>query len=186
MLTAMQALVCEADRKEYGEYMEEKPKFKVIYECPLGFQEISASDDAIMSILYRDKKPEINELTNEIIDSCINQLNEYFAGTRKSFDLNLRLVGTDFQKAVWHELLKIPYGETISYLELSTRLLNKKAIRAVGSANGKNPINIIVPCHRVIGANGSLVGYGGGLWRKKWLLEHEAKYSDKERQLSIF
>lgn len=166
--------------------MIENPKFISIYECPLGFQEITATDDAIISILYRDEKPEIKSVTNGIIDSCINQLNEYFAGTRQSFDINLRLIGTDFQKTVWHELLKIPYGETISYLELSTRLFNKLAIRAVGTANGKNPVNIIVPCHRVIGANGKLIGYGGGLWRKQWLLEHEAKYATNERQLSIF
>jgi methylated-DNA-[protein]-cysteine S-methyltransferase len=98
----------------------------------------------------------------------------------------LKLTGTDFQKNVWHELLKIPYGETISYREQSLRLSNEKAIRAVGTANGKNPIVIIVPCHRVIGADGSLVGYGGGLWRKKWLLEHEEKYSMAEKQLSMF
>jgi methylated-DNA-[protein]-cysteine S-methyltransferase len=166
--------------------MEEKPKYRVIYNCPLGFQEISAEDDAIVSILYRDEKPEITDVSNGIIDSCINQLNEYFAGSRKTFDLNLKLIGTDFQKTVWHELLKITYGETITYLELANRLFNRNAIRAVGSANGKNPVNIIVPCHRVIGVNGKLVGYGGGLWRKEWLLEHEAKYSNNEKQLSFF
>lgn len=102
------------------------------------------------------------------------QLDEYFAGKRTSFDLPLDLQGTEFQLKVWNELLKIPYGKTISYKELSLRLGNLLAIRAAGAANGANPISIIVPCHRVIGSDGSLTGYAGGLWRKKWLLELES------------
>ncbi len=111
---------------------------------------------------------------------------EYFNGTRKTFDLPLHLVGTDFQKRVWEALLQIPYAETRSYKQQSIALGNEKAIRAVAGANGENGIAIIVPCHRVIGENGSLTGYGGGLWRKKWLLEHEIKHSGKTSQLSIF
>jgi methylated-DNA-[protein]-cysteine S-methyltransferase len=118
--------------------------------------------------------------------NCARQFDEYFAGTRKEFNLITDPKGTPFQESVWKELLNIPYGFTISYLELSRRLNHEKAIRAVGSANGKNPINIIIPCHRVIGMDGSLTGYGGGLWRKKWLLEHEAKYAGKEMQIEIF
>jgi methylated-DNA-[protein]-cysteine S-methyltransferase len=107
----------------------------------------------------------------------MQQLDEYFAGQRIEFDLQVTQTGTSFQQTVWNELCNIPYGKTISYLELSKRIGNVKAIRAVGTANGTNHVSIIVPCHRVIGSNGSLVGYGGDLWRKKWLLEHEAKYA---------
>jgi methylated-DNA-[protein]-cysteine S-methyltransferase len=103
------------------------------------------------------------------------QLSEYFAGTRREFDLPLRLDGTPFQQRVWRELVEIPYGETWSYGQLATRIGNPKASRAVGLANGQNPISILVPCHRVIGANGSLTGYGGGLERKRWLLSHEGR-----------
>jgi methylated-DNA-[protein]-cysteine S-methyltransferase len=104
------------------------------------------------------------------------QLNEYFAGTRRTFDLPMRLDGTSFQQRVWRELTEIPYGETWSYGQLAKRIGNPNASRAVGLANGQNPISILVPCHRVIGADGSLTGYGGGLERKSWLLAHEGLY----------
>ena len=105
--------------------------------------------------------------------AALRQLTEYFAGTRREFDLPLRLRGTEFQKRVWQELTEIPYGQTWSYGELAKRIDNPSASRAVGLANGRNPISILVPCHRVIGADGSLTGYGGGLERKRWLLVHE-------------
>ena len=117
------------------------------------------------------------EITIEIptnLQKCIFQLREYFEGQRNHFDFKLNPQGTDFQQKVWQELLNIPYGKTLSYLELSKKLGDVKAIRAVASANGRNPLWIVVPCHRVIGTNGSLTGYAGGLWRKKWLLEHES------------
>jgi AraC family transcriptional regulator of adaptative response/methylated-DNA-[protein]-cysteine methyltransferase len=113
------------------------------------------------------------------------QLKQYLAGERKEFDLPLHLVGTDFQKQVWQALLQIPYGETRSYKQQSIYIGNGKAIRAVAGANGENCIAIIIPCHRVIGENGSLTGYGGGLPKKKWLLEHEAKHSGKTLQLKL-
>jgi methylated-DNA-[protein]-cysteine S-methyltransferase len=109
------------------------------------------------------------------LPEAVRQLNEYFAGGRRHFDLPLRLIGTDFQKRVWRELTAIPFGETWSYGQLAKRLDNPNACRAVGLANGKNPIAIIVPCHRVIGADGSLTGFGGGLPRKEWLLAHEGR-----------
>jgi AraC family transcriptional regulator of adaptative response/methylated-DNA-[protein]-cysteine methyltransferase len=114
------------------------------------------------------------------------QINEYFNGERKEFDLPLHLIGTPFQKRVWEGLMTIPFGDTRSYKEQSIFLGDVKAIRAVAGANGENGIAIIVPCHRVVGANGSLVGYGGGLWRKKWLLAHELKYSGKSNQMDLF
>lgn len=148
---------------------------------PLGALEISATDEYLTSVLFVEaqKKPSPRQVETEsipkIITDYINQISEYFAGTRQEFDLNIQHVGTDFQKLVWKNLETIPYGKTISYLELSRSIGNEKAIRAVGTTNGNNKFNIIVPCHRVIGSNGSLVGYGGDLWRKKWLLDHEAK-----------
>ena len=107
--------------------------------------------------------------------SVETQLHEYFAGKRQTFDLDLNLRGTPFQLAVWNELLRIPFGDTITYAELARRIGKPAAIRAVGAANGANPIPVIVPCHRVIGSNGTLTGYGGGIERKQWLLAHEGR-----------
>lgn len=117
-----------------------------------------------------------------VIDETVKQLDAYFKNTRNSFDLPLLLVGTDFQKSVWEELLKVPFGKTSSYMELSKKLDNVKAIRAVASANGANAISIIVPCHRIIGSDGSLVGYAGGIPVKKRLLKLESSY----KQLDLF
>ena len=114
------------------------------------------------------------------------QIGEYFTGQRKDFNLPLHLVGSDFQKSVWKALIQIPYGETRSYKQQSIFLGNEKAIRAVAGANGDNGIAIIIPCHRVIGEDGSLTGYGGGLQRKKWLLDHERKHSGKAGQGELF
>ncbi len=123
---------------------------------------------------------------HEYLSVLEQQIKEYFEGNRREFDLPLHLIGTEFQKKVWNGLLQIPYGETRSYKNQSIFLGDVKAIRAVATANGQNGIAIIVPCHRVIGDNGSLVGYGGGLPKKKWLLEHEAKHSGKIRQMNMF
>ncbi len=127
-----------------------------------------------VSILDEDHLP-AGDTPESLEDACY-QLQEYFEGHRKVFDLKLNPVGSQFQEKVWQLLLEIPYGETISYLELSKRLGDVKAIRAVAAANGKNPLWIIVPCHRVVGSDGSLTGYAGGLARKQWLLEHESPY----------
>ncbi|RPI76326.1 MAG: methylated-DNA--[protein]-cysteine S-methyltransferase [Desulfobacteraceae bacterium] len=110
------------------------------------------------------------------LKSGLIQLKEYFRGQRKEFDLPLNLRGTPFQKKAWRTLLKVPYGQTCSYRDLAIAVGKPKATRAIGGANHRNPIPIIVPCHRVIGAKGALTGYGGGLWRKQWLLEHEKKH----------
>lgn len=163
-----------------------EPFYKTYYQSPVGMLEIACSEHAVQSIYFVNtwKGPKLDEsqlhpnpMQNIPAAKCIAQLQEYFDGTRKDFDFPFKQNGTEFQTKVWHALLDIPYGKTISYLELSKRIGNTKAIRAVGTTNGKNHISIVVPCHRVIGANGSLVGYGGDLWRKKWLLEHEAKFS---------
>lgn len=119
----------------------------------------------------------------EVLESCKAQLKDYFSGNLKAFDLPLSPEGTEFQQKVWAELIKIPYGETITYMELAVRLGDAKAIRAAGTANGRNPIAIIIPCHRVIGAGNKLTGYAGGIWRKKILLEIEMKYNPTKRTL---
>lgn len=129
----------------------------------LGISKIHVLDDAVAPT------PEIPEPLQE----AVMQLQEYFAGNRNAFTFQLNPKGTDFQKKVWQALTDIPFGKTVSYQALSVQLGDAKAIRAVASANGKNPLWIVVPCHRVIGSNGELTGYAGGLWRKKWLLEHE-------------
>ncbi|HNU86838.1 MAG TPA: methylated-DNA--[protein]-cysteine S-methyltransferase [Ferruginibacter sp.] len=159
----------------------------VYYNSPIGALEIRSTGSAISDVLFVNswKGAKVNEEElsfvkpkSAIIKTCIKQLDEYFAGKRTEFNFHISQVGTEFQQQVWAELCNIPYGRTISYLELSKRIGNVKAIRAVGTANGNNSICIIVPCHRVIGSNGELVGYGGDLWRKKWLLEHENKVAN--------
>lgn len=129
---------------------------------------------------------EIAEGNNPHIDKLRIQLEEYFAGSRKEFDLKLVTPGTEFQQSVWQELLQIPYGVTRSYQEQANALQKPGSIRAVANANGMNRIAIVIPCHRVIGSDGNLTGYGGGLKRKKWLLDHERKYSGQPVELSLF
>ena len=145
-----------------------------IIKSPLGYTKIEGDEHGISSVsVLNSEEKETKTIPKELQD-CVIQLREYFEGKRTSFDLKLNAEGTDFQKRVWNELQTIPYGKTISYLTLSKRLGDVKAIRAVANANGKNPLWIIVPCHRVIGSDSSLVGYAGGLHRKQWLLEHES------------
>ncbi len=159
---------------------------------PVGILEIKTTGNTLNTVHFVNswKGPKLAEdeihydaVLPDYTKICIEQLQEYFTGSRKKFDLNLLQRGTAFQLKVWNELLHIGYGKTISYLELSKRIGDVKAIRAVGTTNGKNSISIIVPCHRVIGSNGTLVGYGGDLWRKKWLLEHENKWGNGVQQL---
>ena len=154
---------------------------KFFFESPIGVLEIRYSEFQIQAVLFcsDEQSPTQNQKNlPALLKDCIKQLNEYFTGSRKSFDFSFGQKGTSFQQKVWDELCHIPYGKTISYLELSKRIGDIKAIRAVGTANGRNNMAIVVPCHRVIGSNGSLIGYGGELWRKKWLLEHENKHAN--------
>lgn len=141
-------------------------------KSPVGIIEISGSDDGIRSIMFLDIESE-QTIVPVCLQVCVNQLNEYFDGKRKQFDLKLDPRGTEFQLKVWDKLQQIPFGKTISYLDLARMTGSETNTRAVGNANGKNKINIIVPCHRVIGSNGKLTGYGGGLWRKEILLKLE-------------
>jgi methylated-DNA-[protein]-cysteine S-methyltransferase len=141
-------------------------------KTPLGIATIIGDENGVSVISVADEGEVLKEIP-AILQEAVSQLNAYFYGERTSFDFKLNPKGTDFQKKVWNALLEIPYGKTRTYLEQSKLLGDVKAIRAVASANGKNPLWVVVPCHRVIGSDGSLTGYAGGLWRKKWLLEHE-------------
>ena len=141
-------------------------------QSPLGITKIIGDENGITEISVLNEGAVSKKIPTQL-QECVSQLQEYFNGQRNHFDFKLNPQGTDFQQRVWQELLAIPFGKTMSYLDLSKKLGDVKAIRAVASANGKNPLWIVVPCHRVIGSDGSLTGYAGGLWRKKWLLEHE-------------
>ncbi len=155
---------------------------QIIIDTPLGKTKIEGDIDGIYSVTVLNDDIDVSHTIPEELQDCMSQLKEYFNCEREQFSIKLNPNGTDFQKRVWNELAKIPYGKTISYLELSKKLGDVKAIRAVANANGKNPVWIIIPCHRVIGTDGSLTGYAGGLHRKKWLIEHESPY----KQQSLF
>ena len=147
--------------------------FKTCYKSAIGPFEIAGTEKGIVSATFiKDERPG-DAVLPSCLKECFRQLDEYFKGKRRKFAVDLLLQGTDFQKTVWRQLEKIPYGKTASYREIAVTIGKPNAYRAVGNANGKNPLAIIIPCHRVIGSNGDLVGYGGGLWRKEWLLKHE-------------
>jgi methylated-DNA-[protein]-cysteine S-methyltransferase len=151
------------------------------FESPIGPLTLVARDGVLTDLSMHEQRhsspPPVDAITDDTwFKDVAAQLDAYFVGDLTAFDLELNLIGTPFQRRVWARLCEIPYGETISYGELADRVGNPKASRAVGLANGRNPVAIIVPCHRVIGANGSLTGYGGGLERKTWLLDHESKH----------
>ena len=153
----------------------------VFFKSPLGITKIVGDANGISEISVSDEG-EVSVSIPKELKQAVTQLQEYFEGKRIDFNLKLNPKGTEFQQKVWQELLNIPFGKTLSYLELSKKLGDVKAIRAVAAANGKNPLWIVVPCHRVIGTDGSLTGYAGGLGRKKWLLEHE----NPSNQQSLF
>ena len=141
-------------------------------KTPLGIAKFMGDENGISVISILDEGTVSVEIPI-VLQEAISQLDDYFEGKRNDFTFKLNPKGTEFQQKVWQALLEIPFGKTVSYMDLSKKLGDVKAIRAVASANGKNPLWIVVPCHRVIGTDGSLTGYAGGLWRKKWLLEHE-------------
>lgn len=143
------------------------------YLTEIGWLEIKGNQQEIHSVLFSEQEPPASDYQPEIAVKLISQLDAYFKRGEWEFDVNLNPSGTDFQQKVWNELLKIPFGKTISYHELAENLGDTKSIRAAASANGKNPICLLIPCHRVIGKDGSLTGYAGGIHRKKFLLELE-------------
>ncbi|PCE66475.1 methylated-DNA--[protein]-cysteine S-methyltransferase [Sediminicola luteus] len=152
-------------------------------QTPLGVALLEGDTDGLQKVsVLDDANVAIDSVIPEILEDAAYQLGEYFEGKRDRFDLKLNPQGSEFQQKVWNALLEIPYGKRITYMDLAKRLGDPKAIRAVGVANGKNPLWIIVPCHRVVGAKGELTGYAGGLHRKAWLLEHESP----NKQQSLF
>jgi methylated-DNA-[protein]-cysteine S-methyltransferase len=148
-------------------------EFRAYYASPIGPVEIIGTPEAIVSVGFVKRRFPNDRNLPECVKEGIQQLHEYFKGRRETFSLKLLLRGTPFQKLVWQQLKKIPYGEVVSYGDIAKAIGRPRAYRAVGGANNKNPIGIIIPCHRVIGSDGKLVGYGSGVWRKDWLLKHE-------------
>jgi methylated-DNA-[protein]-cysteine S-methyltransferase len=173
----------------------QKEHFFKTVKSPVGELKLVGSDAGLAAILWTKEEPgrvrvqiEREDKIHPVLMETERQLNEYFSGQRKTFSLKIDWAGTAFQKKVWQALLTIPYGETRSYAELASQIGNRKAVRAVGAANGKNPIAIISPCHRVIGASGALTGYAGGLKAKAYLLDLESRRSRaqmRERQPAI-
>lgn len=169
-------------------------------ETPLGEMTAAATGEGICLLEFTDRRTinsELEELawifnapveqgSNRHLRALKKQLKEYFIGKRKEFSVPLITPGTDFQKSVWNIIRKIPYGTTISYLQQAKKIKNPGAVRAVAGANGSNRIAIIIPCHRVIGSDGSLIGYGGGIEKKRWLLDHEKKYSGRPVNGTLF
>lgn len=154
----------------------------IYLNTPVGTLEIKGDNDGLAFVNFIDSKESEGKIIPESLQNTVQQLSEYFEGNRTNFKLKLNPEGTFFQKKVWQQIKDIPFGKTASYQEIANQLGDPKAIRAAASANGKNPIAIIIPCHRVIGSDGSLIGYAGGLHRKKWLLEHE----NPVKQQSLF
>jgi len=152
------------------------------YKTPIGTAKIEGNSNGIVAITVIDEAVETSKNIPNCLQDCVQQLEEYFKGIRTVFNLKLKPKGSTFQQKVWEELQKVSFGKTRTYLEQSKELGNVKAIRAVAAANGENPIWIVTPCHRIIGSDGSLTGYAGGIWRKKWLLNHESSL----KQQSLF
>jgi methylated-DNA-[protein]-cysteine S-methyltransferase len=156
--------------------------FHVYFESPIGLITLKGTSDAICQILFTEEKTE-SENPNNILTDCKLQLEKYFNGTLRQFSINVQPEGTTFQKQVWNALQQIPFGKIVSYAHISKAINNEKSIRAVGAANGQNPVAVIIPCHRVIGSDGTLTGYSGGLRRKQWLLEHEQRIASGVQKL---
>lgn len=156
------------------------------YRSPIGIIRIEEAEGFIISISVLDEEVELSEPQTEVTEQAVQQLEEYFAGKRSMFDFPYHQPGTPFQHQVWEELSKVGFGKTLSYWQLAEQFGNPLAIRAIASANGKNKLWIVVPCHRIIGKNGELTGYAGGLWRKKWLLQHEAIVAGKAQTELFF
>lgn len=150
---------------------------------PIGWLRICVTEEALVAISFVENEGDSSAVQPELLKQVGLQLNEYFEGTRLDFDINLNPEGSEFQKKVWELVSDIPFGETVSYLDIAIKTGSGKNTRAVGLANGKNPIPIIIPCHRIIGSNGKLIGYAGGLDKKRWLLQHELRFSNNKTTL---
>lgn len=158
---------------------QQLPTVTAFYNTPIGVLRLEATEEALRAASFQEENNTIvfERTTHPVVSNVVQQLEEYFKGERRVFQLPLAPQGTAFQQKVWNELQKLKYGTTATYLQMAQRLGNKNSIRAAATANGRNPIAIIIPCHRVVGANGALTGYAGGLHRKQWLLEQEARHA---------
>lgn len=155
--------------------MGNEGQYSGFFESPIGWIEIIGTETEILSLKFVDE-PRKDVSTGPCVAEATRQIAEYFMGARRTFDLPMAMDGTPFQRQVWGQVISIPYGQTATYQEIAHAIGKPGAARAVGAANGKNPISIIVPCHRVVGSDGTLTGYGGGIWRKEWLLKHEGYF----------
>ena len=153
--------------------VSDRVMYEAYYKSPIGSIRLRGTKENLMALDFVDIESQNDSSAMGLMQRCLRQLDEYFQGRRKTFELPLAPQGTAFQKRVWSYLLKIRYGNAVSYKTVAEGIGKHRAFRAVGGANNKNPIAIIIPCHRVIGSNGDLTGYGSGLWRKEWLLAHE-------------
>jgi methylated-DNA-[protein]-cysteine S-methyltransferase len=158
---------------------QESQLFCAYFQSPTGTFLIRANSASIKEIRFMDNRIDKILDKSDILDLCISELNEYFKGKLKNFTVPINPSGTEFMQKVWKYVSSVPFGETCTYGEIARKCGDIKKSRAVGLANGSNPVPIIIPCHRIIGQNGKLTGYGGGLWRKEWLLQHEARFSGK-------
>ncbi|WP_028400006.1 methylated-DNA--[protein]-cysteine S-methyltransferase [Ectobacillus panaciterrae] len=145
--------------------------YRAYYKSELGWIEVTGEETGITSVMFVDELGEA--VPHQLVEQCVQELDEYFHNKRTEFTVPLAAKGTSFQQKVWKALTTVPFGKTASYLDMANEVGNPQSVRAIGGANSRNPISIIVPCHRIIGKNGTLVGYEGGLWRKEWLLRHE-------------
>ncbi len=156
----------------------EQNLYTTFLESPVGWLKITADEESLLSIEFKDSKENSKNKLPEILVKTKKQLQEYFRGKRKTFQLKIRPEGTEFQKKIWELVQNVPFGKTVSYLKIAMQSGSEKNTRAVGLANGKNPIPIVIPCHRIIGSNGKLTGYAGGIEKKQWLLKHELENSE--------
>jgi methylated-DNA-[protein]-cysteine S-methyltransferase len=157
--------------------------FKTTLETPIGYLEITTNQNFLLSVFFTHHYQESSGFQPTILKETTLQIGEYFKGLRREFNLNIQPLGTEFQHKVWEQVMKTEFGKTTTYLEVALQTGSKNNTRAVGLANGKNPIPIVIPCHRIIGVNGKLTGYAGGLERKRWLLQHELAFSDNSNLL---
>jgi methylated-DNA-[protein]-cysteine S-methyltransferase len=146
---------------------------RAYYRSPIGTVEIVGTDEGVTAVSFVRRERAGATHRHPVLEAAVSEIDEYFGGKRRVFSVSLSTAGTSFQEDIWRQLVRIPYGKTTTYGELARAVGRPKAVRAVGQANHRNPVSIIIPCHRVIGGDGRLVGYGGGLWRKEWLLAHE-------------
>ncbi len=156
-----------------------KEVFSNYIKTPIGYLHLQSNSSALLAVRFVERPGENSTCQTEVLTQSAQQLKEYFEGKRNTFELNLAPQGTEFQQKVWSLVQRVNFGQTASYLDIAIRTGSEKNTRAVGMANGKNPIPIIIPCHRIVGSNGKLTGYAGGLERKRWLLHHELENTER-------